>query len=49
LYKIGLGGIWQNGEHRDMRIIVQKILNSCNNIQRQAKIERMREKKLLDV
>ena len=45
----GLGCIWQNGKDRDIRDIIQKIVNSCNNIEKQAKIERMREKKTLNV
>jgi hypothetical protein len=35
--------IWQNGKDGDIGVIFQKIVNSCNNIDRQAKIQRMRE------
>lgn len=36
-------------EKMDIRVTVQKIANSCNNIERRAKVQRMREKKPLDV
>jgi hypothetical protein len=49
LYKIEMGCIWQNGKDGDIGVIFQKIVNSCNNIDRHAKIQRMREKKPLGV
>jgi hypothetical protein len=43
LHKIGLGYIWQNGKDWDIRVTCQNIVNRCNDIDRQTKIERMRE------
>jgi hypothetical protein len=39
LHKIGMGCIWQNGKDGDIIIICQKIVNRCNNTERQDKTE----------
>ena len=33
IYKTGLKYVWQNGKDCDTRLIWQKIVNRCNNIQ----------------
>ena len=47
LYKTGLGYVWQNVKDWDIRVLYQNIINRCNNIEKQTKIQRIRETKSL--
>ena len=47
LYKTGLGYAWQNGKDSDISVLYQNIVNRCNNIEKQTKIQRIRENKSL--
>jgi hypothetical protein len=45
LYNTGLGCTWQKGKHWNMRVMCQETLNRSNDIDRQTKTKKMREKK----
>jgi hypothetical protein len=46
-YTAGLGYVWQNRKDWDIRVPYQNIVNRCNNIQKQTKIQKIRENKSL--